>query len=126
MTRRRLDRGSDFRIEVRERDLRTAVVSIHGDLDLCSSFSVMERLSSVDAGTTLLVLDLSQLRFVDSAGVGVLLTVARRWMLGPGELRVVARPGRIRSVLTVAGLDRVVGVYPTLTDALSGPDGAPS
>ena len=126
MVRRRLDRGNTVRIAVRPRDVRTTAVSVRGELDLCSSFPVAERLSSLDAETTRLILDLSELRFIVSAGIGMFLTVAHRWMLLSAEPRVVAQPGRIRSVLKTAGLDRAVGVHPTVADAVSGPDGTPA
>jgi len=59
--------GSDFRLEEDYSRPGILVVSVHGDLDLHSADQLGDRLvAAVDRGVTLLVVDLSDVEFVDS------------------------------------------------------------
>ncbi len=79
------------------------VVALHGELDIASADGVADAIVGV-AGSTVVV-DLSDLTFMDSTGIGAL-AVARRRILseGQGQL-VVTRPSEIvRKALEIVGL----------------------
>lgn len=69
------------------------IVALHGELDIVSAGTLADALVEL-AGSTLVV-DLSDLTFMDSTGIGALV-VARNRMLadGAGQL-VLSRPGAI-------------------------------
>ncbi len=79
------------------------VVALHGELDIASADGLAEALVEV-AGSTLVV-DLSDLTFIDSTGIGALVLARNRILAhGQGEL-VLSRPGGIvRRVLEIVGL----------------------
>jgi anti-sigma B factor antagonist len=79
------------------------IVSLHGELDMASADGLAEALVEV-AGSTVVV-DLADLKFMDSSGIGALV-VARRRVLseGMGQL-VVTRPTEIvRKAMEIVGL----------------------
>jgi anti-sigma B factor antagonist len=79
------------------------VIGFRGELDLSSSHAVAELVTG-PAGS-LVVLDLRELTFVDSAGLGAIL-LARRTMLAAEGTLVLTRPQPIvRRVLELTGLD---------------------
>ena len=79
-------------------------VMLHGELDVASADGLADSLVEL-AGSTVVV-DLSDLTFMDSSGIGALVRARNRIKAGGlGEL-VLTRPGAIvRSALEIVGLD---------------------
>ena len=79
------------------------IVALHGELDLASADGLAEALVEI-AGSTLVV-DLADLSFMDSSGIGALVVARKRIRAkGLGEL-VVTRPTAIvQKVLEIVGL----------------------
>ena len=80
------------------------VVELHGELDIASAEGLSNSLVEL-AGSTLVV-DLSDLTFMDSSGIGALVRARNRIKdEGLGDL-VLTRPGVIvRRALEIVGLD---------------------
>lgn len=110
-------------VSVTERD-GWAVVHLGGELDLASVPAARQAVfEGLQRGRGRLVLDLTDLAFVDSAGLGVLLGALRRVNEKGGELRVV-RPGPgPRRAFAVTGLDALLPLVATLDDALASDGG---
>jgi anti-sigma B factor antagonist len=66
-----------------------------------------------------LIVDLSQLEFLDSTGLGALIGAHKRAAEHQGEVRLVAQEGQILRLLRITGLLDVFSVYPNLDAALS-------
>ena len=79
------------------------IVALHGELDIVSAAGLADALVDV-AGSTLVV-DLSDLTFIDSSGISALVVARNRILAdGKGDL-VLTRPGVIvRRVLEITGL----------------------
>jgi anti-sigma B factor antagonist len=93
----------EFSITVRNvRD--SHVVSLHGELDVASADGLFNSLVEL-AGSTLVV-DLSDLAFMDSSGIGAIVRARSRIKTKElGDL-VLTRPGAIvRRTLEIVGLD---------------------
>jgi anti-sigma B factor antagonist len=97
------------------------VVQPAGRLDLLSAAGLRQRLAQeIAAGRRRLVVDLAQVTFVDSSGLGALIGGLKAARLAGGDLRI-ARPGeQARIVLELTTLDRVLRPYPTVEEALAG------
>ena len=65
------------------------------------------------------MLDLTEVTFVDSMTLGVLVGGAKRARAVGGELRLVITAGPIRRILEVTLLDRVFPIDETRQDALA-------
>lgn len=65
------------------------------------------------------VLDLSELRFLDSTGLNLMIDAANRLKEAGQELHIVTREGsHVGRLLRTTRVDEVVAVHPTLTDAI--------
>ncbi|MFD4167153.1 STAS domain-containing protein [Streptomyces sp. ZG43] len=102
-----------------------AVLHVAGELDLVSSPVVRQRVHDVVAkGRHELVLDLSDVLFCDSSGVGVLIATRRLIRSCQGSLRLIlpakgAEDGsHVNRVLAALGVRRLFEVYPDVTAAL--------
>ena len=110
-----------MQLDVLSRDLRpldasggpTAVVLIVlGDLDMAGAPSLRQAVVTVvDSGARLVVLDLTAVDFVDSAGLGVVVGALRRLRTHDGDLVVVCPEPRIRRVFEMCDLDRVFALH---------------
>jgi anti-anti-sigma factor len=86
------------------------VVHIAGEIDISNAREVSSALEeAVPNGTPAIVVDLSQVTYLDSAGVKLLMHLADRLRLRRRELRlVVPDDAPIRAVLELTGLLRMV------------------
>ncbi len=99
------------------------VVALHGRLvlgggssDLCDRSRILlgdERVRQV-------VLDLTELEYMDSAGVGELVACAKRAAEAGAVIRLAAaEEGSVRRILRITCLDRVFEVYPDVDAAVA-------
>ncbi|WP_093714324.1 STAS domain-containing protein [Actinacidiphila alni] len=109
------------------------VVTVAGEMDLISSPAVRQKVhDAVAAGRRQVVLDLVDVRFCDSSGVGVLIGARRLMRSCAGRLRIVlpeegpaAGPAaegygggaHVNRVLAALGVRRLFEVYPDLVAA---------
>ncbi len=108
-----------------------SVLQVSGELDLVTSPVLRQRVHDVVAeGHHCLVLDLSEVFFCDSSGVGVLIAVRRLIRSCQGRLRLVlpargaADGSHVNRVLGALGVRRLFDVYGDL-DAALGDEGEP-
>lgn len=93
------------------------VTSPQGELDASTVAEFREHLTSL-VGTERLVIDLCEVPFMDSAGLGALIGGIRRLRDAGGTVGVVCdRPGVLR-LLHTTGFDRIVDVADTLDAAV--------
>ena len=110
----------DFRLEEDHPQPGTVVVSVHGDLDLHSADELGDRLvGTVDDGASLLVVDLSDVEFVDSQGLGALLRGTRRLGGGAERFRLIVPAPQLRRIFEITALDRVFPLDETREQALA-------
>lgn len=94
-----------------------------GELDAYTVGQFREALSNV-AGTRRLLIDLSEVPFMDSAGLGALIGGIRRARESEGEVAVACSRPTLTRLLHTTGFDRIVPVAETLDDAIAALDQA--
>ncbi|MEV7969088.1 STAS domain-containing protein [Sphaerisporangium sp. NPDC088356] len=83
----------------------TAVCRVSGDVDISCSLVLRERLlAALQPPRARLVLDLSEVTFMDASGLGALMAARRRSLLLGGGVRLVAPSSPVRRVLEASGL----------------------
>jgi anti-sigma B factor antagonist len=109
----------EFHVTVASLTRELALVSVSGELDLYTAERIKRGIGEADAvGADTVVIDLSEISFIDSTALGVLVQETKR-LEGRGDSLVfVTNDPRTQRVLEVTGLDRVL-TYATLHDALS-------
>jgi anti-sigma B factor antagonist len=101
---------------------RATVLRVGGEVDVASAAELRDCLHQViQARPGRLVVDLGQVGFIDSVGLGVLVAAHRRLRsLGEGSvMQVVCADGLTQRILRVTGLDRVFPVHATVAQALA-------
>jgi len=96
-----------------------SVAMIAGEVDLAVVDRVGRELEPVLASPAPLVVDLSGVSYLDSAGVHLLFKVAARRDAAGGATRIVAPAGAVRRVLELTGVKATLGLDATVDEAVA-------
>ncbi len=108
-------------LSIEQQASQATVVRLAGRLDLLSAAEVKQQLTAlVSGGHRRLVVDLGDVAFIDSSGLGALIGGLKAARLGGGDLRI-AQPGeQALVILELTTLDKVLRPYSTVEEALAG------
>jgi len=106
-------------------DAQVWTITAHGRIDLPAARAIEDAITELcDAGRSRIVVDLSEVVYMASAGLAALLTGVRRARLLQGDVRLAAMNARVREVFEMSGFDRVFTIYATLAEAVAAFDAA--
>src|SRR3954468_9094833 len=95
-----------FELDVDEVDEQTAVVSVRGEIHLATAPEFSERVNAVIAsGHPAVVVDLTEVGFIDSTGLSVLLNALRRITRAGGTLTLVCTNPTVMRLFEVTKMD---------------------
>ena len=95
------------------------VIAPQGRLDLPAARALEDGLQDLaDAGRARVVVDLSEVNYVASAGLKALLSGLRRARLLNGDVRLAALDPRVAEVFEMAGFDQVFAIHSTRDEAV--------
>ena len=87
------------------------VLHIRGELDALSCTDIRPVLDAiVDDGRRSVTVNLSELRLIDSSGVGVIVSLFKRIRANGGQVRIVGLRDQPRAIFRLLRLDRVFPV----------------
>jgi anti-sigma B factor antagonist len=110
----------DFRLTVAGLTPTLSLVTVSGEIDLYTAERLQRGVrEATSVGADAVLLDLSDVGFIDSTALGVIVQETKRLEgRGPALILVTNDPRTVR-VLEVTGLDRVLPRHATLHDALA-------
>lgn len=95
-----------------------AVVSCTGRLNMVAAPRLKSQVDeAIAGGTTKIVVDLSGTSFIDSSGLGALVSGLKAARQAGGDLRLAGAGEQVRTVLSLTNLDRVLRSHATVGDA---------
>ncbi|WP_030343389.1 STAS domain-containing protein [Streptomyces sp. NRRL S-1022] len=108
-----------LRAHVRHAD--TAVVRLPTEVDYGNAPDIGARCEDlIKEGCGTLVLDASEVQYLDSSGVSMIITLSRALDHHAGTLRLAALSDHYQQVWRLLGLDTLLPVVPTVHAALDG------
>lgn len=112
---------SELNIEIENPQDGVVVARPVGEVDLASSPTLRTKLTQiVSESPARLVLDLSQVPYMDSSGVATLVEALQQSRRHSTVLVLASLQDRVRSVFEIARLDTVFDIQPDLTSAFGG------
>ena len=106
-----------LRVDVADRE-GYALVTVAGDIDVTTASTLREPLHElVEQRRHHHVIDLREVTFLDSTGLGILVSDHKRLRDRGGSLHVVCAPGLVSRVFRLTGVDRVVPLAESLDEA---------
>jgi anti-sigma B factor antagonist len=98
---------------------RVDLVTVSGRVDSSNAPQLDEALKNLtNSGRSNLVLDLSQVDYMSSAGLRSLVSTLRDCKRKGGDVRLATPSPRVSDVLSLAGLDSIFEVYDNTTEAV--------
>jgi anti-sigma B factor antagonist len=98
----------------------TTVVDVTGEIDVYTAPALREKLTAlVDDGHVDLVVNLTEVRFMDSTGLGLLVGVLKRVRGLDGRLQLVIDSERLLKVFRITALTQVFTIRETVDEALA-------
>jgi len=93
------------------------VITVSGEVDLATSPNLdSEIIAAIESGTNSVVIDLTDVSFMDSSGLGVIVRGLKRCREADKELDLVITNERVLKVFGITGLDQVIPIHDSLED----------
>lgn len=89
----------------------------HLDASVAEEFKLLMQ-PILDASPRI-VIDMSALQFVDSAGLGAILSCLRRLTAANGDLKLCGLTKPVRSVFEISRMHRIFDILPTRAEAIA-------
>lgn len=97
-----------------------AVVTVHGEVDLATAPRLRDCLTTLAGdGHPRIIIDLNSTEFLDSTGLGAIVTGLKRIRARGGEMRIVCTTERVCKAFEITSLNRVLPLYSSV-DAAAG------
>lgn len=91
---------------------------IDGEVDVYTAPRLKEALvSAIEGGCVNVVVDLERVGFIDSSGLGVLVSALRRARERDGAVRIVCTRDNILKIFRITGLDKVFPIFADAAEA---------
>ncbi len=109
-------------IQQRTVDPGITVIAIEGKITLGSEGMAVKKAIDelLGGGRNKLVLDMARVSYVDSAGLGIIVSSSSKISESGGELRLAAAPDNVKEVLPVSNVLRLVTLHETVDEAVEG------
>lgn len=96
------------------------VVDVKGEVDLFTAPKLREHIVGlVEDDERSIIVNLADVEFMDSTGLGVLVGALKRLKEKDGHLALVCPQGSVLRVLTVTGLNKVFAIYNSVEEAIT-------
>ena len=109
------------RLDIRQADGRTAVIDIRGDVTAASESALMSAYEeAAQQGARRLVLNFSGLEYMNSGGIGMLVTMLVRANRHNRQLAAFGLSEHYREIFELTRLDEAITIYDNEESALHG------
>ena len=88
------------------------------ELDASNAGEFKRDITPVLQANTKLVFDLAQMRFVDSSGLGAMLSCLRQLSAKRGDLKLCNMSSQVRALFEIVRMHRIFDIYATREDAV--------
>ncbi|NPA25061.1 MAG: STAS domain-containing protein [Deltaproteobacteria bacterium] len=101
-----------------KKDGESLTLALKGRLDAISADDFSRKVAEATAeGARHLLVEMSDLDYISSAGLRVILTAAKQLKKLGGELKLAALQENVATVFKISGFDKIIPILPTCDDA---------
>ncbi len=100
------------------REDHTCRLTLAGEVDVYTSPKLKEHLvDAIDDGCITVLVDMDGVGFIDSSGLGVLVSGLRRVKERSGTIRLICTKENILKIFRITGLDKVFPIFSSVEEA---------
>lgn len=109
-------------MQTKERSVPNGVMlELVGDLTYANREQFKSAVESIrQRGCRHLILNMEEVRFVDSSGLGLLALVSQNFKLSQGKVSMLKPQSYVREIMSLANIQKLIPVYENEQDALAG------
>ena len=109
----------DLKLEIKKEKDHTLII-VYGEIDLYNAHQLKEKVGKAadSAQAPDLILDLKDVDYIDSTGLGILIGIKRRTTEKNGSMVLVLRSERITKLFEITGLSNIFTISRTMEEAL--------
>ena len=109
----------DLTVTTRDVDGRT-IVAVGGEIDVYTAPKLRDTITElVGAGVYDILIDMEQVEFLDSTGLGVLVGGLKKVRAHGGSLELVCNQDRLLKIFRITGLAKVFVIHESAEEALA-------
>jgi len=98
----------------------TTVVEVAGEIDVYTAPQLRTCfIDAIDSGARDVVADMTDVTFLDSTGLGILVGARRRAVDAGGDLRLIITHSAVLKIFRITGLDKVFSIEVALDKAVT-------
>ncbi|MBQ7528799.1 STAS domain-containing protein [bacterium] len=110
----------DIKVETKDIENIVKLVSLSGEIDVYTSPKVKETINAlIEGGSYNLIINLEQVRYIDSTGLGVLIGALKKVREHEGNIYLVCVDQQIKKVFTITGLVKIFKIFENNEEAIS-------
>ncbi|KPU45349.1 anti-sigma F factor antagonist [Oxobacter pfennigii] len=100
---------------------KTLVITVFGDIDHHSSDEMRERIDRFIDNHSIrnIIFDFTNVNFMDSAGIGVIIGRYRKVSDMDGKVAIVNSRLHVKKLLEISGVHKIVGMYEEMDTAIT-------
>ncbi|MBK8274840.1 MAG: STAS domain-containing protein [Nitrospira sp.] len=108
-------------MQTKERPVLNGVVlELAGDLTYANREQFKTAVEAIrQKGCRHLILNMAEVRFVDSSGLGLLALVSQNFKLSQGKVSMLKPQSYVREIMSLANIQKLIPVYDNEQDALA-------
>jgi anti-sigma B factor antagonist len=107
-------------MDVRKANEQAGVIEIHGEVTAFAEDALMEAYTKASNGKTeAVIIDFSDLEYMNSSGIGLLVTLLIRANRQKQQLMVIGLNDHYRQIFQLTRLDEAIGIYDSEANALA-------
>ncbi len=109
----------DLSLETRQENDHV-IIEVSGEIDVYTAPKLRDRITElVDQGNLDIIIDLEQVEFMDSTGLGVLVGGLKKIRTKGGSLSLVCTQERLLKIFRITGLGKVFAIHASQAEATS-------
>ena len=109
-------------MQTKERSVPNGVIlEMTGDLTYANREQFKTAVETIrQKGCRHLILNMAEVRFVDSSGLGLLALIAQNFKLSQGKVSMLKPQSYVREIMSLVNIQKLIPVYDNEQDALAG------
>jgi len=108
----------DIKVITEKLDEKSHLIRIQGEIDVYTSPRVKEIISElIEQGHYQLIIDLEEVRYIDSTGLGVLIGALKRVREHEGSINLICTNPQIKKIFNITGLVKIFGIFKDVEEA---------
>jgi anti-anti-sigma factor len=108
-------------LDITQRAIKDAIVlDLNGDLSYSNRAALKTAVEQVkNRGCRHLIVNMEQVRFVDSSGLGLLVLMSQGFKLQHDQFSLLRPQSYVREIMSLANIPKMIPIYETEEDALT-------